>query len=355
MKAALLGFPQSGKTTILSAISGHDLTGKAPGSTNEEVVAVPDTRIEWLTELHSPKKVTLATIECLDLPPIAFDTEKNRNGARALFRDLRTVDMLVLVVRAFANPAVAPYRESVNAARDVEELKLELVLGDLELVTTRIERLEHSIKKNAKTKIQDQKELVVQQQLQEALENEKPVSTVLEGDPVAQTMVKSLGFMTEKPLMVLVNTDDSDINTTFDFGLGEDVPVSSLCASIEMELTELEEDDRKEFMADLGITQSAGGTFVNNCYAALGLISFLTMGPDEVRAWPIPKGISAMGAAGKIHSDILRGFIRAVTIAFDDLKELGDEQAVKAAGKIRMEGKTYIVADGDIIDFRFNV
>jgi len=355
MKAALIGFVQSGKSTILSAISGKAIgSSGAPASIEEAVVPVPDDRIDWLNGFYKPKKKTLATIDVLDVPGFSLTDEHGRAAARKAMNQVRTVDMLVLVVRAFENPSVTPYKNSVDAMRDVADLKMELLLADLELVTTRLERLEAQSKKPTKTQAQDRLELALQQRLQEALENEKPISSAIQTE-AEKEMIKSLNFLTQKPLVVVVNVSDKDLQTQYKFNLPAEVPVVNLCATLEKELTELDADSRKEFMSDLGITEPAAKKFVTSCYGALGLISFLTAGEDEVRAWPIKKGTTALDAAGKIHSDIKRGFIRAETFSIDDLKTLGDEKAVKAAGKMRLEGKAYVVADGDIINFRFNV
>jgi len=315
---------------------------------------VPDERINWLTELYKPKKTTLATIDSLDLPGLSFTDEHGRAAARRLINQIRNVDMVVLVVRAFDNQSVPPYRNSIDPVRDVSELKTELLLADLELVTTRIERLEKEITKPTKTQARDKVELALQKKLQEAIESERPISTAVETE-AEKEMIKSLAFLTQKPMAVVVNVSEGDLGKQFKFGLDSSIPVITLCATLEKELSQLDTASRKEFMADLGIAEPAAKKFVNNCYSALGLISFLTSGPDEVRAWPIKQGTTALDAAGKIHSDIKRGFIRAETIAFEDLKSLGDEKAVKAAGKMRLEGKAYVVKDGDIINFRFNV
>lgn len=345
---------QSGKSSILSAISGKAMPQIGSTAIEEAMVPVPDERIDWLTELYQPKKTTLATIDSLDLPGLSFTDEHGRAAARRLINQIRNVDMLVLVVRAFDNPSVPPYRNSIDPVRDVSELKTELLLADLELVTTRIERLEKEVNKPTKTQARDKIELALQKKLQEAIESERPISTAVETE-AEKEMIKSLAFLTQKPMAVVVNASEGDLSKQFNFGLDSSIPVITLCATLEKELSQLDAASRKEFMADLGITEPAAKKFVNNCYSALGLISFLTSGPDEVRAWPIKQGTTALDAAGKIHSDIKRGFIRAETIAFEDLKNLGDEKAVKAAGKMRLEGKTYIVKDGDIINFRFNV
>jgi GTP-binding protein YchF len=351
-----LGLLQSGKSTIFAGLSGKAIP--PPGSTaiEEAIVAVPDERLGWLTEHYKPKKTTHATIDCLDLPGFNFADEHGRAAARRLINQIRTVDMFVLVVRAFENPSVPPYRGSIDTTRDLAELQTELLLSDLELVTTRIERLEKQSHKPAKTHAHDEAELELQKKLQEAIESEKPISTVIKTDEQLE-MIKSLGFLTLKPMVVAVNTAEDKLNEKFDFSghIDSSVPVITFCARLQYELSQLDEKSRAEFMTDLGIAESAVNKFVHSCYSALGLISFLTVVSDELRAWPIKKGTAALDAAGKVHTDIKRGFIRAETFSFSDLKEFGSEKELKAAGKIRLEGKEYIVQDGDIINFRFNV
>ncbi len=356
MKAALIGLLQSGKSTLLSAVSGKDMPTVGSVAIEEAIVPVPDERLDWLTELYKPKKTVHGTIDCLDLPGFNFADEHGRSAARRLINKIRTTDLLVLVIRGFDNPTVPAYRNSVDPARDLDELKTELLLADLELVTTRIERLEKQIHKPTKTQAHDKAELTLQKKLAEAIESEKPISSAIE-TASERELIKSLGFLTLKPMIVAVNVGEDQLETKFDFGdnLDSSVPVVEICAKLEHELEQLDADSRAEFMADLGMAESGKGKFVNACYSALGLISFLTVGSDEVRAWPINRGTIALEAAGKVHSDIQRGFIRAETMAYDDLRQLGDEKAVKAAGKTRLEGKEYVVADGDIINYRFNV
>ena len=356
MKVALIGLLQSGKSTLLASISGKNIPMIGSTSIEEAIVPVPDERLDWLFDYSKPEKTVYATIDCLDLPGFNFLDEHGRAAARRLINKIRTVDMLVLVVRAFENPAVPPYRNKVNPARDLAELRTELLLADLELVATRIEKLEKQVHKPTKTQAHDKAELALQQKLQEAIESEKPISSAI-GNETERDMIKSLGFLTLKPIAVAVNVGEDQLDEKFDFGdcLGESVPVVTICAKLEHELSQLDKKSRGEFMEDLGITESASSKFVGSCYSALGLISFLTIGSDEVRAWPIKKGTIAVDAAGKVHTDIKRGFIRAETFGYSELRELGDEKALKAAGKIRLEGKEYIVKDGDIINFRFNV
>jgi GTP-binding protein YchF len=356
MKVALLGLLQSGKSTILAGLSGKAIGAVGSTKIEEAIVPVPDVRLDWLTEYYKPKKTTYATIDCLDLPGFNFTDEHGRAAARRLINKIRTVDMFVLVVRAFENPAVPPYRNGLNPARDLAELQTELLLADLELVATRIEKLEKQVNKPTKTQAHDKAELVLQKKLQEAIESEKPISSVIETE-AEHEIIKSLGFLTLKPVVVAVNVGEDQLGKKFDFAdvVDSSVPVITICAKLEYELAQLDAASRREFMADLGIAESAAGKFANSCYSAMGLISFLTVVSDELRAWPIKQGTVALDAAGKVHTDIKRGFIRAETFGFDELKELGSEKALKAAGRIRLEGKDYIVRDGDIINFRFNV
>jgi len=356
LKVALLGLLQSGKSTILSAISGKKIPPIGSTAIEEAIVPVPDERLDWLTEYYKPKKTTYATVDCLDLPGFNFTDEHGRSAARRLINQIRTVELLVLVVRSFEDSAVPAYRNKVNPARDLAELKTEMLLADLELVATRIEKLEKQVHKPTKTQSQDKAELALQEKLQQAIESEKPISSAIETE-TERELIKSLGFLTLRPIVAAVNVSEDQLNEKFDFSgeIDGSVPLIAMCAKLEHELAQLDAESRAEFMADLGIAESAASKFVKSCYSALGLISFLTMSPDELRAWPIKQGTIAHDAAGKVHTDMKRGFIRAETFAFDDLKEAGSEKALKAAGKIRLEGKDYIVQDGDIIKFRFNV
>jgi len=356
LKVALLGLLQSGKSTVFSSLSGKAIPPIGSTSIEEAIVQVPDERLDWLTEHYKPKKTTYATIDCLDLPGFNFTDEHGRAAARRLINQIRTVDMLVLVVRAFENPAVPPYHNSVNPTRDLADLQTELLLADLELVSTRVERLEKQVHKPGKTQAHDTAELALQKKLQETIEAEKPISSSIQTEAERET-IKSLGFLTLKPIAVAVNVGEEQLDKRFDFTdvIDSTVPVIIICAKLEYELAQLDAGSRKEFMADLGLAESATAKFVKSCYSASGLISFLTVVSDELRAWPIKQGTTALEAAGKVHSDIKRGFIRAETFSFEDLEELGSEKALRAAGKIRLEGKDYIVQDGDIINFRFNV
>lgn len=355
MEVALIGFKQSGKSTLLAAISGKSTQQTSAGVTRV-VVPVPDLRIEWLNELYKPAKKVLATVECLDLPGIDFSADAERKTSRRQLSEIKTADMFVLVVRAFRNDAVAPYRGNIDPLRDVKELESEFLMSDLELVLTRIERLEEALKKGAKTSDKEKIELEVQRKLEAALEAGKPASSVSleEGE---REIIKSLGLITLKPFMIVLNTDEGEhaLRDQTAAQVDPSVPVVSLPAKVEQELSELDAESRSAFMQELGLSEPGSHVFVRSCFEALGLISFFTVGEDEVRAWPIKRNSSALDAAGKIHTDIKRGFIRAETMAYTDLHDHGDEKAVKAAGRMRLEGKTYIVQDGDIINFRFNI
>jgi len=356
LKVALVGLLESGKSTLFAGLSGKAIAPVGSTTIEEAIVPVPDERLDWLAEYYKPKKTTYATIDCLDLPGLNFVDEHGRALSRRLISHIRTADMLVLVVRGFEEATVPAYRNRIDPAGDLTELQTELLLADLELVTTRIERLEKHINKPTKTQSHDKAELALQKKLQETIESEKPISSAIETE-AEREMIKSLEFLTLKPIVVAVNVSEGQLDKKFSFPdvVDATVPVISICAKLEYELAQLDADSRAAFMADLGISELEKSKFVKSCYSAMGLISFLTVVSNELQAWPIKQGTSALYAAGKVHTDIKRGFIRAETFGFDDLKELGSEKAVKAAGKIRLEGKEYIVQDGDIINFRFNV
>jgi GTP-binding protein YchF len=351
MKTAFLGITSSGKSTLLAAVSGRKM-GQAGAAQIEEVIAkVPDERLDWLFNLYKPKKNVHATIDCLDLPGLSFTDDHSRASARRLLNQVRTAELLVLVIRAFDSAGI-----KAEPLKELSELMTEILLADLELVETRIEKLEKQVNKPSKDQAKQKAELEIQLKLRQTIEAEKPLKTAIAND-LELELVKPLGFLTLKPIVVVFNTAESNPAQTFNTAdvINSTVPVISVCAEIEYEISQLDEASKKEFMKDLGLTESAASKFVRSCYSALGLINFFTVGDDETRAWPIMAGTSAHDAAGKVHSDIKRGFIRAETISFADLKQFGDEKAVKAAGKVRLEGKSYVVQDGDIICFRFNV
>ncbi len=356
MKVALIGPPQSGKSTLFAAVAeagGSQVRIDRPDQPHLAVVKVPDERLNWLTELHKPKKVTHAELEFLDLPGFDLTDEAGRSRARTHWMSMEQADMLVFVVAGFSEPAVAAHRGKADAARDVEELKQEMLFADFERVTARIAKLETAIKKPTAKRDEQLHELELMKRLHDTLENEKPIADAITTESESR-LVRSFQFLTLKPTIVVLNCGEDD---AAEAGPGQisDLPCVQLSAKIEEELAQLTPDERGEFLSDLGLAEGARDRLIRACYERLNLVSFLTDGPDECRAWTVPAGTTAVGAADEIHSDIARGFIRAETVAFADLQATGDHKRAKAAGKIRLEGKDYVVADGDVIYFRFNV
>ncbi|MBN2211829.1 MAG: redox-regulated ATPase YchF [Sedimentisphaerales bacterium] len=358
MQAALIGLTQSGKSTLFSAVTeGHTHAGAAIGhQTDKAVVKVPDDRLAVLTEVYQPKKTTHATIEFLDLPGLSFLDEAHRQEARRIVAQARQADMLVWVVRAFNNPQAAAYRDRINPPADYDELNTELLLADLELIANRIDKLQKSITKPTPHVQQDKVELALLQRCHEAVENERPIRSVI-ASPEEEKLLRSFGFLTLKPRAVVVNVGEDAIGQPAALTAEQTgCDTLALSAEIEAEIAALDPADRAAFMEDMHLADSAKDRLIRICYHAMRLISFLTVGPDEVRAWTIPADCPAVEAAGAVHSDIQRGFIRAETVHYDDFLAAGkDMKAAKAAGKVRLEGKTYPVRDGDIINFRFNV
>lgn len=354
MKFALVGPPQSGKSTLFCAITGQAPDPAYGGVERRAVVKVPDARLDFLAGIYKPRKYTEATLEFLDIPGISLEDAHGQAEFRRCMADLRTCDGLVAVVRAFKSDAVVAYRNRVDPKADLDELHAELLFADLEQVTNRIDKLEKQSGKPSKTQEADKRELALMQRIRTLLESEKPVSDAVHNDEESK-IVSSFGFLTQKPLMVVVNVAEADLAKPPPFEHATARATIALSAEIEAEIAQLSAEDRPAFMADLGLGEPARNRLIRTCYEAVGLISFLTAGEEEVRAWTIRRGMSAVEAAGKIHSDIARGFIRAETVAFADLKAGGDMKGAKAAGKVRLEGKTYIVQDGDVILFRFGV
>ncbi len=354
MRIAFIGPLSSGKSTLFRAVTGQHAAAHHGQGEQIAIVKVPDRRLDFLAELYKPKKYTEATIECLDVPGFSQETAAQQAEFRKSLPAIRKCDALVAVVRAFDHPSVPAYRNRVNARADLEELTSELIFCDLEAVTTRVERLEKQLKKPTKTHDQDKRELELMGRCREALENEKPLSSTIQTEDDRRALA-SFAFVTELPLIVVINVNEDQASAPPPFEYAHAKATISLCAETEEQIAQLEPADRAAFLADLGVKEPARDRLVRTCYDAVGLISFLTCGEDEVRAWSIKKGSDAVEAAGKIHTDIARGFIRAETVAFEDLKAHGDMKGAKAAGKIRLEGKTYVVQDGDVINFRFNV
>lgn len=361
MRACFIGPVLSGKSTLFEAVvaaGGSSVDITRPDQPHLAVVKVPDPRLEWLAEQYQPKKTTPAELELLDLPGFDLTDEASRQRGRSHWPAIRQSDCLVFVVRSFQNPAVPAYRNRTDPDADVRELLGEMLFADLEQVSNRIDKLETAVKKPTPRRDEQQRELELMRRLAEALENETPIHEVIHNDTEDKT-IRSFGLFTQKPVLVVLNCDEDQATDTPEPLAG--LPTVALSAQIEAEIAQLDAGERAEFLADLGATEPAADRLIRAIYGAMDLICFLTVGEDECRAWTLPAGTSAVEAAGKIHTDIARGFIRAETVAYDDFAahaaSNGPEtyKAVKADGKVRLEGKAYTVADGDIINFRFNV
>lgn len=361
MKIAITGLANSGKTTIFNALTGLNLETTVYASVASEphvgVVRVPDTRVDRLSAIYQPKKITYATVEYVDYVGLTKgDVEQNRK----VFDLIKDADAVVHVVRGFRDDSIVHPLGGVDPLRDAETVELEMIFGDLELVEKRLERMEQGMKKGKKP---DESEKGLLMRCKEILESETPLRDIDFSEEEQKTM-RHLQFMSIKPGVVLLNVDEQDLtsdNTSSmisgleTFFKGRQVRVLSMCGKIEMEIAQLSPDEAAVFLEDLGISEPALNKLIRVSYDLLGLISFLTSGEDEVRAWTISRGMNAQRAAGKIHSDIERGFIRAEVVAYDDFISHGSMAAAREKGLLRLEGKTYEVRDGDIINFRFNV
>ncbi len=355
MRVCFIGPAQSGKSTLFAAVAeagGSNVDISRPDQPHLAVVKVPDTRLDWLRELYNPKKTTPAELEILDLPGMDLSDEAGRSRSKTHWPAIRQSDMLVFIVRSFNSDSVPAYRNRVDAAADVRELLGEMLFADLEQVAARVEKLEASVKRPTPKRDEQQRELELMTRLQDTLENEKPLNEAIKNE-TEDKLIRSFGLFSQKPALVVVNCDEDDLEGD---DTVETLPALRLSAQIEEEIAQLPPEDRGEFLADLGLGEAASDRLVRACYSRMNLVSFLTSGEDECRAWTIADSTPAVEAAGKIHSDIARGFIRAETIAYDDFHAAaGSMKDAKAAGTVRLEGKTYIVKDGDIINFRFNV
>ncbi|MHC4562784.1 MAG: DUF933 domain-containing protein [Planctomycetota bacterium] len=352
MRIALVGPPQSGKSTLFAAVAeagGSHVDLSRADQSHLAVVKVPDDRPAWLAKVFGSPKIGLAELEFLDVPGLDLSSEAGRTRAKAHWPAMRQSGMIAYVVRAFDSDAVAPYRGRVDPMADVDELRSEMLFADLDQVTSRIDKLDQAVRKPTPNRAQQQHELDLMRRFAEALEQERTVADVSISDADAK-LVRSFAFLSALPDLVVINCGEDQLAE------GDNEPgVLRLSAQIEEEIAQLSPDERQEFLADLGVTASARDRLIHACYERLDLVSFLTAGETESRAWTVPAGTDALTAAEGIHSDMARGFIRAETVAYDDLRAAGDMKTARAAGKVRLEGKNYIVQDGDVITFRFNV
>ena len=367
-KLVIVGLPSSGKTTVFNALTRAEAQtgtiGAAEGEPNLATVKVPDPRLELLTEMFQPQRKVPADVQYLDVAGMAKGiAEKGMTGQ--LLNNLAQADALLHVVRAFENPNVPHSEGSINPLRDIETLNLELMFSDHELLEKRLQRLVAQLPKlRGAEREHYEREQVVLTRLFEAAEVEVPLREVVaELDPDDQKNLRGFGFLTAKPHLILLNVGE-DLIGAAGHELVEQararfarpgVAVEALAGQIEMEIGRLDDDDARAFMDDLGIEESSRDRVIRRSFELLGLIPFFTVGPDECRAWTIRRGATAVEAAGEIHSDIQRGFIRAEVVAYEDLVATGGINESKKAGTYRREGKTYVVQDGDVIHFLFNV
>lgn len=345
MKVGLVGYSQSGKSTLFQALTGVAPDPATAMKGQVGIAKVSDPRLDFLTEMFNPKKITPATVEFVDTPGL-IQGEKADNPQR--IATLRNANGLLIVIDGFSG---------ADPAKQLEAFREELLFADLEVVTNRIEKIEGGSKKPkpAKVKEQEERELADLRSIAEALETGSGVQNLELSDESKKTL-RSFQLFSMKPEMVVVNCAEDKVNEPVAPAVAAlNAAALSVAAKLELDLQELEGEDRDIFMEEMGVTELARDRVIRMAYDAVGLISFFTVGEDECKAWTIEKGTTAVDAAGKIHSDIARGFIRAELCAYKDLHELGSMKEVKAKGLQRLEGKEYIVEDGDIINFRFNV
>jgi GTP-binding protein YchF len=365
MQLGIIGLARSGKTTVFNAVTrGAAQVGVYSSSAqpNVGVVNVPDERVDRLAEIYKPKKVTYATIQYVDFPAAGESFGKGEGPAGKFINDLARTDALIHVVRAFEDDSVPHPEVTIDPDRDIATMDLELAFADLAIIEKRLQRIEtelRSMKAGERDHLQRLKELL--ERLKAGLENEVPIREQALTDE-DRRLLEGTQFLTAKPLMIIINIGEADLPRRSELEEqyrakyrrpGRDVAV--FCGKFEMDLNELSDEDAAEFRASAGITESGMAGAIRMSYELLGLISFLTAGPDECRAWTIEAGSTAPEAAGKIHSDLKRGFIRAEVIRFTDLIAAGSEAEAKKRGLLRTEGKHYVVQDGDIVNILFNV
>lgn len=364
MKLALVGISDSGRTTLFNSLTGQGAStfgyASPEAGPNVAVINVPDRRIDELRKIFNPKKHTYAKVEYMDyLGLTKGDAAQNRK----VIDFIKDADALVYVLRGFDDERVEHPLGDVDPVRDFDTLEAELVLFDLDLAEKRLDNMEESARKGRPPAPEEKAAIL---KCREALERETPLRCLEFSDAEVQAL-RGIVFISRLPVMAVINVAESDLGSSRSDAWREAIRTKSarftenpvnpivLSGKIEMEIAQLPPDDASVFLKDLGIDVSARERMIRESYEMLGLISFLTVGEDEVRAWTIRRGIAARAAAGKIHSDLEKGFIRAEVVSYDDLIETGSLAAARSKGLLRLEGKTYVVMDGDIIDFRFNV
>ena len=365
MKLGIVGLPNVGKSTLFNSLTkAGALSANYPFATidpNVGIVSVPDERIVKLGELYHTKKVTPATIEFVDIAGLVKGASKGEGLGNQFLANIREVDAIVHVVRCFEDTNIIHVDGSVDPARDIETINLELIFSDLEVLERRIVKTV-KLSRNDKTAA---KELDLLQRLKAHLEDNKMAKSFTTDDEDEQAWLAEYNLLTAKPVIFAANVSEDDladdgasnegVQAVREYAKEEDCEVFVVCAEIEEEISQLDEDEKKMFLDDLGLEESGLEKLIKASYHLLGLISYLTAGEDETRAWTIKIGTKAPQAAGKIHTDFERGFIKAEVVAYDDLMESGNMLAAKEKGLVRQEGKEYVVQDGDVILFKFNV
>ena len=363
LTAGIVGLPNVGKSTLFNAITKKNiLAANYPFATidpNVGIVTVPDKRLEYLVEKEMPEKVVPTSYEFIDIAGLVKGASKGEGLGNKFLSHIREVDAICEVVRCFEDSNITHVEGNVDPIRDIDIINLELIFCDLEVVENRLGKIE---KKAVTTKDKEAlKEVEVLKRVKEALENNIPIRR-LEFTEEEDKMLKNFSLLTKKPIIYMANVSENDIvlgnnyvKQVEEYASKENAKVVMLSAKVESELSELDDESKEMFLTDLGLSESGLDKLITATYDLLGLATFFTAGKDECRAWTFKKGMKAPECAGIIHTDFEKGFIRAEVTSFDDYKEYGGEKEAKEAGKMRLEGKEYLMQDGDIVFFRFNV
>lgn len=362
LKCGIIGLTNSGKTTIFNCISNSkaEITSFAfsTAKSNIGIANVRDLRLQELDKVQKSQKLIPTTVELVDIPGLAKGASKGEGIGNQFLSDIRNVDALIHVLRCFEDDSLPHIEGSINPVRDIELVDFELQIKDLELIDRKIDRQQKLLKTGDKDA---KKNLEILARYKDHLENFQSIRT-LDVDEEERKVVKELQLLTEKPVMLVCNVDDKSAangnkfsEAVLDFVKDDNTKVLLVAGALEAEISELDEDDQKVFLEDVGLVEPSVDKLTRAAYALLNLETFFTVGPKEIHAWTIRSGSIAPRAAGVIHSDLERGFIRAEVMKYKDYVSLGSEQAVKDAGKFHVEGKNYVVEDGDILNIRFNV